>query len=192
MADAGGMGQGREDRSELFFLTTMDTTVTMGTMAFMDHRVRRVRRVVVSSWLPHEGGTGVKRGCMTSTAVAAFLLMSGPAAAHHGSSAAYANTTVQLTGTVTEFVWANPHTRIFIDVAGTENKVVNWGIELRPAPAGLSRMGWTRHTFQPGDKISVTVSPSRFGTPTGVAETNFPVLKNGEQLPGTGQRRGGA
>ena len=26
----------------------------------------------------------------------------------------------------------------------------------------------------------------RFDTPTGVAETNFPVLKNGEPLPGTG------
>ena len=102
-----------------------------------------------------------------------------------------ANTTKELTGTVTEFVWANPHTRVFVDVAGPGNAVVNWGIELRPTPAGLSRMGWTRHTFQPGDKITVTISPSRFGTPTGVAETNFPILKNAEQLPGTGPRRGG-
>ena len=76
-------------------------------------------------------------------------------------------------------------------MAGAENTVVNWGIELRPAPAALSRMGWTRHTFQRGDRITVTVSPSRFGTPTGVAETKFPILKNGEQLPGTGARRGG-
>jgi hypothetical protein len=100
---------------------------------------------------------------------------------------------VQVTGTVTEFVWANPHTRVFVDVADPQQKIVNWGIELRPAPAGLSRMGWTRHTLQPGDTVSITVSPSRFGTPTGVGETNFPILKNGVQLPGTGGgRRGGA
>ena len=132
------------------------------------------------------------RTILTCAAIAGLLLTSGAAAAHHGSSAAYdATTTKQLTGTVTEFVWANPHTRVFIDVAGPGNTVVNWGIELRPTPAGLSRMGWTRHTFQPGDKITVTVSPSRFGTPTGVAETNFPILKNAEQLPGTGPRRSG-
>ena len=125
-------------------------------------------------------------------AITALLLISGSAAAHHGSSAAYdAEKTVQLTGTVTEFVWANPHTRIFIDVTSRETTPVNWGIELRPAPAGLSRMGWTRHTFKPGDTITITVSPSRFGTPTGVAETTFPVLKNGDQLPGTGAQRGG-
>jgi hypothetical protein len=135
----------------------------------------------------------VTRPTLTYAAIAALLLMSGAAAAHHGSSAAYeANKTVQLTGTVTGFVWANPHTRVFVDVAGSGDTVVNWGIELRPTPAGLSRMGWTRHTFQPGDTITVTVSPSRFGTPTGVAETNFPILKNAEQLPGTGPRRSGA
>ena len=134
----------------------------------------------------------MNRTSLTYAATMGLLLMSGSTAAHHGSSAAYdAERTVQLRGTVTEFVWANPHTRIFIDVTSPGNTVVNWGIELRPAPAGLSRMGWTRHTFQPGDTITITVSPSRFGTPTGVAETNFPVLKNGAQLPGTGARRSG-
>lgn len=132
------------------------------------------------------------RAILTSAALAGLLVMSGAAAAHHGSSAAYeANKTVELTGTVTGFVWANPHTRVFVDVAGPGNTAVNWGVELRPTPAGLTRMGWTRHTLQPGDTITMTVSPSRFGTPAGVAETNFPILKNGEQLPGTGPRRNG-
>ncbi|MGH2400344.1 MAG: DUF6152 family protein, partial [bacterium] len=99
---------------------------------------------------------------------------------------------VELMGTVTEFVWANPHARIFVDVADQQGKVVNWGVEMRPAPNGLSRAGWTRHTFQPGDKITITVFPSRFGTPAGVGEPNFPILKNGTLVPGTGTggRRG--
>lgn len=126
----------------------------------------------------------------SAIAVAGLLIVAGAAAAHHGSSAAYdLEAPVRLTGTVTGFVWANPHTRVFVDVAGQSN-VVNWGIELRPAPAGLTRMGWTRHMFQPGDMITITVSPSRFGTPTGVAETNHPILKNGARVPGTGSREG--
>lgn len=126
--------------------------------------------------------------------VAVVLMLCAPVMAHHGTSASYdmANP-IKVTGTVTEFVWANPHARLFVDVTDTQGKVVNWGIELRPPPAGLSRAGWTRHTLQKGDKITITVFPSKFGTPTGVGEPDYPVLKNGEQLPGTGAggKRGG-
>ena len=119
--------------------------------------------------------------------VAGLLMGSRPASAHHGTSASYdLNSPVELTGVVKEFVWANPHARMFVNVTGKDGKVVEWGIEMRPAPNGLSRIGWTRHTFKAGDKITITVFPSRFGTPTGVGEPNFPILKNGEKLPGTG------
>lgn len=129
-----------------------------------------------------------------SAVVAGFLMVCAPVVAHHGTSASYdLNKPVELTGTVTEFVWANPHARLFVDVTDPQGKVVNWGIEMRPAPNGLSRAGWTRHTLQVGDKITITVFPSRFGTPTGVGEPNYPILKNGQLLPGTGTggRRGG-
>jgi hypothetical protein len=119
--------------------------------------------------------------------VAGFLGMSIPAVAHHGTSASYdLNKPVELTGVVKEFVWANPHARMFVNVTDKDGKVTEWGIEMRPAPNGLSRIGWTRHTFAAGDKITITVFPSRFGTPTGVGEPNFPIIKNGTQLPGTG------
>ena len=126
--------------------------------------------------------------------VLALVMVCGPVFAHHGTSASYdLNKPTQISGTVTEFVWANPHARLFMDVPDEQGKVVNWGVEMRPPPAGLSRIGWTRHTLQPGDKITITVFPSRFGTPTGVGEPDFPILKNGTQLPGTGTggRRGG-
>lgn len=131
------------------------------------------------------------RNVLTYGAVAAALLtLCASAGAHHGTSASYdLKKPTELTGTVTEFVWANPHARIFVDVADEQNKVVNWGIEMRPAPAGLTRAGWTRHTLKAGDKITITVCPSRFGTPAGVGEPNYPILKNGQQLPGTGARR---
>jgi hypothetical protein len=137
----------------------------------------------------------VKSTLLASVAVlAGVLFVSGPVSAHHGTSASYdLNKPTQISGVVTEFVWANPHARIFIDVTDAQGKVVNWGVEMRPAPNGLSRAGWTRHMFMAGDKISMTVFPSRYGTPTGVGEPDFPILKNGELVVGTGGggRRGG-
>jgi hypothetical protein len=136
----------------------------------------------------------VKRTSLACLAMAVGLLvLSGPVSAHHGTSASYdLDKPVELTGVVKEFVWANPHARMFINVTDKDGKVTEWGIEMRPAPNGLSRIGWTRHTFAAGDKITITVFPSRFGTPTGVGEPNFPILKNGEKLPGTGTtNRGG-
>ena len=138
---------------------------------------------------------------MKNQAVACFALISGlwlfsgPAFAHHGTSASYdMNKPITVSGTVTEFVWANPHARLFLDVTDPQGKVVNWGVELRPAPNGLSRAGWTRHTIAAGDKVTISGFPSKFGTPAMVGETDFPIVKNGEQLPGTGggPRAGGA
>lgn len=118
---------------------------------------------------------------------AGVLMASGSLFAHHGTSASYdLSKPTQITGVVTEFVWANPHARLFLDVTDEQGKVVNFGVELRPAPGGLSRAGWTRHTLQPGDKLTMTVFPSKYGTPTGVGETDYPVIKNGVQLAGTG------
>jgi hypothetical protein len=133
----------------------------------------------------------VKRLLSPAVLAAVVAASGGDLVAHHGTTAYYDMAkTMELSGTVTSFVWANPHTRIFVDVTDGEGKVVNWGIEMRPAPNGLSRAGWTRHTFQPGDRITLTIFPSRFGTPLGVGEPDFPILKNGQQLPGTGRGRG--
>ena len=124
---------------------------------------------------------------MSVFVIAGLLLVSASVNAHHGTSASYdLNKPMEISGTVTQFVWENPHARIFVDVTDPQGKVVNWGVEMRPAPNGLSRAGWTRHMFMPGDKITITVFPSKFGTPAGVGEPNYRILKNGQQVPGTG------
>jgi hypothetical protein len=135
----------------------------------------------------------MKRKLVVSLAVGLALLMGGSVLAHHGTSASYdMNKPVEISGVVTEFVWANPHARLFLDVTDAQGKVVNWGVEMRPAPNGLSRQGWTRHTLKAGDKLTMTVFPSKFGTPTGVGEPDYPMILNGTQIPGTGQRSGRA
>ena len=59
---------------------------------------------------------------------------------------------LNLKGIVTKIEWANPHTYFYMDVTGTDGKVVNWGMEMG-SPNGLMRQGWTRNTLHVGDEL---------------------------------------
>ena len=105
-----------------------------------------------------------------------FVFAAIPLSAHHGTNVSYDHSrTVTLTGTVTEFVWQNPHTQIYFDVKDARGNIVHWAAEMN-SPGVLSRQeGWTRKTLKAGDEITVTVFPSKAGTPVGVV--NKIVLK---------------
>src|SRR5260370_29126020 len=54
-----------------------------------------------------------------------------PLFAHHGTGVAYdTENVVTLTGTVTEWIWANPHCGLLFDVKDDSGNVVHWGAEL--------------------------------------------------------------
>jgi len=87
--------------------------------------------------------------------------------AHHGSHVSYdTEKSVVLKGTVTEFVWSNPHAQIYFDVKNDKGEAVSWGAETAN-PASLAKNGWTRNSMKPGDEITVTMWPSKAGTPRG-------------------------
>lgn len=118
---------------------------------------------------------------IAAAAVSAHAL---PAFAHHGTSVNYDFAkTATIVGTVTEFHWRNPHSTLFLDVADDAGGVVNYAIEL-PSPTLLSRgeLGWTRHTFKPGDHVEFKVHPSRTGAPVaaGGCTQKCDVLVNGK------------
>lgn len=106
-----------------------------------------------------------------------------PALAHHGGSEYDTKNPVTLKGTVTEYYWANPHCQIYVDVKDDKGKTVNWAIETL-APAVMKRAGWNRDLLHAGDAITITVVPSRNGTPVGMVRKL--VLPNGQEL-GPGQ-----
>lgn len=98
--------------------------------------------------------------------VVALLLVCTAAIAHHGNSAYDEEHWITLSGTVTEFVWSNPHCEIFVDVKDNAGKVVNWAIESQ-SPGILRRNNWTRTTLKAGDQITITVAPAKNGAAVG-------------------------
>jgi Family of unknown function (DUF6152) len=99
-------------------------------------------------------------------AAAVTVLTNYPAMAHHSFAMFDNDKEIVIQGTVTEFQWTNPHTWIELDVADAKGQTTHWSIEAGSV-AGLSRQGWTRHTLQAGDKISLVAHPMRDGKPGG-------------------------
>ncbi len=100
---------------------------------------------------------------------AALLMISGRTFAHHGSIVSYdTHKIVSMEGTVTEFQWRNPHVYVMYDVKDAQGKVVNWGAETHSPIVCENDDGWTKSTLKPGDKITISVFPSKIGATRGL------------------------
>jgi len=95
--------------------------------------------------------------------VAAFA--AGPALAHHSFAMFDTAKEVTLAGTVKDFQWTNPHSWLQLDVPRGAASV-EYSIEMG-SPNTMSRHGWHRSTFKPGDKVTVTINPMRDGSTGG-------------------------
>jgi hypothetical protein len=109
----------------------------------------------------------------------ALILVCGPARAHHGNAAYDLEKPISLKGTVTEFVWSNPHVQIYFNATDSNGKLVHWASET-VSPGMLARSGWTKDELKPGDQISITLGPAKNGSPVGYALKI--VLANGKEL----------
>ena len=69
----------------------------------------------------------------------------------------------QLSGTVKEVQWTNPHVWIQINVPNDKGGVDEWGVECTSINF-MTRRGWDKDTVKAGDKIVVTVSPLKDGS----------------------------
>ncbi len=112
-------------------------------------------------------------------AAVSVLTVSGPASAHHGTAAYDEVNPITLKGTVTEFLWANPHSQIKIDVKDEKGNIMHWVAETF-APGKLARDGWTRNIVKPGDQVTVTISPAKDGSLEGLLRVV--VLPDGRQF----------
>ena len=119
----------------------------------------------------------------TRLKVSAFLcgLFCLPALAHHGTSNyAQGAQAITLSGTVTEFVWSNPHVYLLFDVKDDKGNIVHWAGEMN-SPGVLKNAGWTKNTLKAGDQVTLSLRPNKFGTPVGLlSRANMTV--NGKPL----------
>jgi len=98
--------------------------------------------------------------------VLVFSGLSAPLFAHHGAASYDSGKAIMLTGTATEYVWANPHVLLKLDVKDDSGNITHWVIEAWNPVTQTSR-GWTKHTFKPGDEVTVEVSPAKNNQPVG-------------------------
>jgi hypothetical protein len=94
-------------------------------------------------------------------------LAAGSAAAHHSFSVFNMQDRIEITGTVSEVQWTNPHIWVWIDVTADDGTVTTWGLE-GMSPNFLARRGWTRTTLEAGDEVTVTLNPLKSGDPGGM------------------------
>jgi hypothetical protein len=95
---------------------------------------------------------------------AAAVAGASQVSAHHSFAIFFGgDKTVEVTGTVTEFAFANPHGVIAIDTKDAAGKAVVWKAETN-SPSILRRRGWTKDSLKVGDKITVSGWPARDGS----------------------------
>lgn len=109
-----------------------------------------------------------------------FLLVSVPMLAHHGTNIAYDHSKkITLKGTVTEFLFRNPHIQIYFDVKDQNGSVSHWAAEGGGVYFWTS-YGFKRDSLKPGDQITITVAPSKSGALIGVLD--LLVLPDGRKM----------
>ena len=120
----------------------------------------------------------------TAVLAAVGLLTSADAALAHHSFAMFDLTKkLTLVGTVTRFEWTNPHSFIWVLAPGPDGKVKEWAAEGQ-SPNFLGRRGWSKRTVQPGDKITLIISPLKDGAPGGMFSSM--VLADGQTMTQSG------
>jgi hypothetical protein len=84
--------------------------------------------------------------------------------AHHSTLPFDGTQPTVISGVVTTFNWRYPHTTIALDVSDDGGNLIRWTVESESLRM-LSRLGWTKNSIRPGERIRVTGARARNGTP---------------------------
>ena len=93
--------------------------------------------------------------------LAAALLAGARAYAHHSFAATYfVDQEVTVEGTLTQFLYRNPHSFVKVEAKDDKGETVTWSVEWGGG-AQLTQEHVTRDTLKPGDHVIVTGNPGR-------------------------------
>ena len=118
---------------------------------------------------------------------AAAALVAFPLLAHHSFSVFDMTSEKTIEGEVVEFEWTNPHTWTWVNVTNADGTVTEWGLE-GMSPNFLGRRGWTKRTFEPGQRVKVVVWPLKSGEPGGTLQRAM--FEDGSEVVNFGGRGG--
>jgi Family of unknown function (DUF6152) len=114
-----------------------------------------------------------------SLLVAAFLSTPFPVLAHHGNASYDTGKTVTVKGTVTAYIWANPHVFLKVDAKDESGNTLHWVIEAQNVVTQASK-GWSNSMFKPGDQVVVDVTPAKNSRTIG--EFRGRIVINGQEF----------
>lgn len=80
--------------------------------------------------------------------------------AHHSRAAFSLDTNIEIEGTLVELAWRNPHAYVVVESIDEAGNRVEWTFEGHSI-AGLVRNGWSRNSFEIGERVVVDARPNR-------------------------------
>ena len=107
------------------------------------------------------------RRAIVGLVVTCGVLVGGQALVAHHAGTMFSDEVKEISGTVKEFQFTNPHSWIQVMVetkpgAAPQEWSVEWG-----SPNQLGRRGIRPSTFKPGAKVTMRIRPMRDGSPAG-------------------------
>jgi hypothetical protein len=111
--------------------------------------------------------------------IVGFVAFSDPLFAHHGAASFDTSKMMTVTGTVTEYIWSNPHVLVKLDAKDDSGNVAHWVVEAWNPVTQASR-GWSKNTFKPGDEVSADIIPAKNGQTVG--EFRGRIVINGKEF----------
>jgi hypothetical protein len=89
------------------------------------------------------------------------VMLAVPVSAHHSIAGIYdGSKQVTVDGTVLHFRFVNPHPYVEVSVTDRRGAATQWRLEMDNR-SELAGIGMTADTIKPGDRVTVTGSPSR-------------------------------
>lgn len=120
----------------------------------------------------------MKNTIIAPTIVILALAIAIPLSAHH-SWPVNMDKLVTVKGTVTAFVWENPHPMISLEVKAADGTTEKWQVG-GPAINRMEANGWSRTTVKPGDVITGT--GYQFGDGQKIIRLERVVLADGKEI----------
>ena len=93
------------------------------------------------------------------------VLVSSVAYAHHGTAGRYEDQLSEISGTVIQLMFINPHALLAVEVEDEAGNPVRWMAEFNNPPL-MATEGWHKNILKPGDRVTIRGLKMKNGGPS--------------------------